>query len=131
MKNIVRQLLKQGVEVNVRSGQYGCALHAALAGNHEDIARLLIENGADVKFEVSHILRNEHWLTWWRTGASGVVVLFGEHCFYATPARGRHERACWPIQFSATCSSRRQKREGRADAHRYCKEQRYFKLVPG
>jgi ankyrin repeat protein len=41
--------------VNARGGQYVCALHTAFARKREKIARLLIENGADVNIQVSHI----------------------------------------------------------------------------
>jgi ankyrin repeat protein len=40
-------LLERGADVNIVGGEYGTALRAALAEGHEDIARLLLEYGAD------------------------------------------------------------------------------------
>ncbi|KAI8951140.1 ankyrin repeat-containing domain protein [Xylaria longipes] len=41
------RLLNHGAEVNVEGGKYGTALQAACTGDTVDIARLLIEHGAD------------------------------------------------------------------------------------
>jgi ankyrin repeat protein len=63
-ESIVLLLLKRGVEVNARGGQYGCALYTALANKQEKIAQLLIKYGADVNLQVSHSVKNECLLIW-------------------------------------------------------------------
>jgi ankyrin repeat protein len=67
MVNMIVLLLKRGADINVRGGQHDFALHTALAKKQEQTARLLIENGADVDLQVSHIVNFEHPVTW-RTG---------------------------------------------------------------
>src|ERR1700728_1061047 len=44
----VQGLVKNGVDVNVCEGRYGCALQAASYWGYEVIVDLLLENGADV-----------------------------------------------------------------------------------
>ncbi|KAJ6568602.1 ankyrin repeat-containing domain protein [Mycena capillaripes] len=51
MEDMVILLLDRGVNVNARSRAYDFALHTALASGHGEIARLLIENGADVNLQ--------------------------------------------------------------------------------
>jgi ankyrin repeat protein len=67
MEKIVLLLLERGADVNAHGGQYGYALHAALATRNEKTAQLLIKNGADMNLQVSHIVKVENWSTW-RTG---------------------------------------------------------------
>jgi len=46
---VTHSLLKSGVDVNTwMEGEYRCVLHMAVYEGHEAIAKLLIENGADV-----------------------------------------------------------------------------------
>jgi ankyrin repeat protein len=63
MENIVFMLLDRGADINAHGRGDKFALHTALASKHENIARLLIKKGAYVNFRVSHILKNEAWLT--------------------------------------------------------------------
>src|ERR1700728_5072972 len=45
---VIQALVKNGVDLNVRGGEYGNALQAASFESHEAIVDLLLENGADV-----------------------------------------------------------------------------------
>ena len=49
--NVTRLLLDRGAEKDVRSGDLGTPLHAAILGKHEDIVSLLLERGVDVDIE--------------------------------------------------------------------------------
>jgi ankyrin repeat protein len=58
MEKLVRLLLERGANVNARGGQYGCALHTALAKRNEKLAQLLIKSGADINLQVSHTVKS-------------------------------------------------------------------------
>jgi ankyrin repeat protein len=45
---VVQMLLKEGAEANAQGVNYSNALQAASAGGDAEIARLLLEEGADV-----------------------------------------------------------------------------------
>jgi ankyrin repeat protein len=57
MEKIVLLLLERGADVNAHGGQYGYALHVALAEKNEKTAQLLIKNGANMNLQVSHIVK--------------------------------------------------------------------------
>lgn len=48
MQVMWRSCHAHGVEVNTQGGPHGNALNAALHGGHLEIARVLVERGADV-----------------------------------------------------------------------------------
>jgi hypothetical protein len=48
MEEVSYYLLEQGMEVNVKGGEYGNALQVASFNGHEGIVNVLLENGAEV-----------------------------------------------------------------------------------
>ncbi|KAI4139929.1 MAG: hypothetical protein L6R39_006038 [Caloplaca ligustica] len=47
-RNVVQILIEKGADVNAQGGYYGNALQAALYSGHWNVARMLVENGADI-----------------------------------------------------------------------------------
>lgn len=45
---LARAVLVDGADVNAPGGFYGCALQAAISGEHEEVVKLLLEFGADI-----------------------------------------------------------------------------------
>lgn len=48
LKYLVKDLLQQGADIDAVTGEEGTALHVACKEGHSDIARVLIESGADI-----------------------------------------------------------------------------------
>ena len=46
----MKLLIEHGADVNARGGEYGNALQIASYKGHEEIAKLLMENGARIKW---------------------------------------------------------------------------------
>ena len=51
-REVVALLLRKGDQVNVGGGQYGNPSHIAAIDGHVEVAKLLIEHGADVGFTI-------------------------------------------------------------------------------
>ena len=52
---VVKFLLKNGADFNVQGGYSGSALHAASYHGYEQVLRLLLENGANIKIGRAHV----------------------------------------------------------------------------
>jgi cytochrome c len=82
---LVRQLIDGGADLN-EQGQYGTALHRALARRHVDVVALLVARGADV--DVTNQLLGTPLHVAAGTGNEAMVLLLLEHGASVTVARG-------------------------------------------
>lgn len=73
--NIVTQLLKQRINVNFNNKNYGTALHCACEYGHEDIATLLLSNGADINITDANLGMSPLHIAS-RNGQSDIIEVF-------------------------------------------------------